>query len=106
MKERTIKFGDVSKKLLNNSAFWKVYLPIYRADYSIISKFVFDNLTKNIDVPATVFYSETDTPYLVMKGWNKFYKDIEFISYKGSLFFKREHTLEMADDIASRLENI
>lgn len=104
VKERTIQFGDVSDELLYNATFWKVYLPIYRADYGMISRFDFEDLKENISVPTTLFYSESDTPYSVMKGWKKFYPNIEFIDYKGSHFFIREHTKEMSEVIRKRLE--
>lgn len=104
VKRRTIQFGDVSDELLYNSTFWKVYLPIYRADYGMISRFHFEDLKENVSVPTTVFYSETDTPYSVMNGWKRFYPNIEFIDYEGSHFFIKEHIEEMSEVIRNRLE--
>lgn len=106
VKERTIQFGDISEELLNNKAFWKVYLPIYRADYVMISKFDFSELKENAAIPATVFYSEEDTPYRLMRGWKRFYKKVDFIRYEGSHFFVREHMKEMANEIIKHLECI
>ena len=62
VKDRTIRFGGVPEKLLNNKAFWRMYLPLYRADYTLIGKYKFENLSLKSDIPATVFYSEEDTP--------------------------------------------
>ena len=62
VKERTIAFGGIPERLINNKSFWRMYLPLYRADYSMIGRYRFDevNLTAG-NIPAAVFYSETDT---------------------------------------------
>lgn len=67
VKQRTICFGAVPEKLINNKSFWRLYLPLYRADYSIIGKYKFEDLDLKSEVPATVFYSEIDTPLIEIK---------------------------------------
>ena len=44
VKDRTIEFGGVDSKLINNKIFWRVYLPIFRADYQMIAHYDFDSL--------------------------------------------------------------
>ena len=103
VKTRTIQFGAVPDKLIENKSFWRMYLPIYRADYSIIGKYKFENLTLKTDIPATVFYSENDTPFEEMKNWKQYFEKIDFIKYTGKHFFINEHFSEMAQEIKKRL---
>lgn len=104
VKRRTIEFGDVPERLQNNSVFWRTYLPIYRADYTAIGNYDFENLTLRTEIPATVFYSETDTPFVEMQEWEKYFVgEIEFLRFDGNHFFIREHYKEMAKVILTRL---
>lgn len=104
VKEWTIQFGAVPKILLNNSSFWRMYLPIYRADYSIIGKYRSEELKKTkSEIPTTVFYSETDTPLRNMLLWkNIFVGDCEYFQFEGTHFFITQHHEEMAYIIRSR----
>lgn len=103
VKARTIQFGAVPEKLINNKSFWRMYLPIYRADYSIIGKYKFEKLKLKSDIPATVFYSESDTPYVDMKNWDKYFEKVDFIEYTGNHFFINEHSCAIAQEIKKRL---
>mgnify|MGYP004516839825 CR=1 FL=1 len=104
VKQRTIKFGDVPERLLNNNTFWRMYLPLYRADYSIIGKYKFGSLDLRTTIPATIFYSESDTPLADMLQWKKYFVgDVDFQKYEGSHFFIREHYHEMAEVIKEKL---
>lgn len=104
VKERTIQFGDIPEKLQNNSVFWRMYLPVYRADYTAIGNYDFEALSLETEIPATVFYSESDTPLKDMKEWKKYFKgSLDFIRFDGNHFFIREHYKEMANDIITRL---
>ena len=101
VKERTIRFGGIPEKLLNNQSFWRMYLPLYRADYSLIGRYRFEDLRFRTTIPATVFYSETDTPRTDMEAWrNYFTGPCEFAEFPGSHFFIQEHHKEMAGIIA------
>lgn len=104
VKTRTIQFGGVPEKLINNNSFWRVYLPMYRSDYSIIGKYKFEALKLQCEIPVTVFYSETDTPLEEMQQWKRYFVgECEFIRYDGSHFFIKEHCKEMADVVLTRL---
>lgn len=104
VKERTLKFGAVPEKLFNNSVFWRTYLPLYRADYALIGKYQFEELNLRTDIPATIFYSETDTPLTDMKLWeNYFIGNSEYYRFDGRHFFIREHHREMAEVILERM---
>lgn len=106
VKNRTIRFGAVPEKLLNNKSFWRMYLPIYRADYGIIGNYSFEKLTLRTTIPTTVFYSETDTPRKEMELWKRYFTgDCEFFKYEGTHFFIQNHHAEMADMIKKAWEN-
>ena len=102
VKKRTIRFGAVPEKLLNNKVFWRTYLPVYRADYSIISKYEFEKLNIQSDIPATVFYSESDTPKTDMLLWEKYFS-CEFFQFSGTHFFIQEHHKEVAEIIGTKM---
>ena len=102
VKNRTIQFGAVPEKLLNNRVFWRTYLPMYRADYTIIGKYEFEKLNIVSNIPATVFYSETDTPLADMKQWERYFP-CEFYQFSGTHFFIQEHHKEMAKIISSKM---
>ena len=98
VKDRTIEFGGVHQKILNNDIFWRVYLPIFKADYKMIADYNFDKYDIKIDIPATIFYSEEDTPYREMKEWSKYFvDDCDFVKYNGSHFFIENHYMDMAN---------
>ena len=104
VKQRTIKFGAVPEILMNNRPFWRMYLPLFRADYSLIGMYHFEDLNLKTDIPATVFYSETDTPYTDMKTWKKYFiGDCDYHCYEGKHFFIQEHHRDMAAIIRKRL---
>ena len=96
-KERTVRFGGIPEKLLENKSFWRMYLPLYRADYGLIGGYRFEDLDLKTDVPVTVFYSETDTPRRDMEEWKKYFTgECEFVEFSGNHFFIQEHREEMA----------
>lgn len=104
VKDRTIKFGTVPEKLLNNNSFWRMYLPLYRADYSIIGKYIFEELNLKTDIPATLFYSESDTPRTDMELWEQYFiGECDFHEYSGSHFFIQDHHDEMAGVIRQKM---
>ena len=105
VKQRTIKFGAVPEVLLNNATFWRMYLPIYRADYSLIGNYRFEDLNLKTQIPATVFYSETDTPRNDIMMWRDYFVGkCTFHCYEGTHFFIQNHHQEMAEVIKSELE--
>jgi len=104
VKERTIRFGAIPDKLIGNQSFWRIYLPLYRADYTLIGGYRFETLDLQTDIPATVFYSETDTPRPEMEAWRRIFTgECELIPYTGNHFFIQEHQQEMAEIIRDRM---
>jgi medium-chain acyl-[acyl-carrier-protein] hydrolase len=104
VKQRTLQFGDVPERLVNSKVFWRLYLPVYRADYLIIGQYKFEKLDLSTAIPTVIFYSETDTPIQDMKKWENYFKgSVAYCSYEGNHFFIKQHHKEMAQKIKDRL---
>ncbi len=104
VRERTIRFGGVPESLLENKSFWRLYLPLYRADYTILAKYRFEDIALRCEIPAVVFYSESDTPSGEIQMWrNHFVGPCEFYRFEGNHFFITQHHAEMAQIISRRL---
>lgn len=104
VRSRTILFGGVPEQLVHNKSFWRMYLPLYKADYLMISRYDFDSLAYTTNIPVTVFYSEQDTPRTEMELWKKYFVgSCEFVEYSGTHFFINEHCREMTMLIRERL---
>lgn len=104
LKTHIIQFGAVPEKLINNHSFWRMYLPVYRADYSIIGKYRFEVLDFTSTISTTIFYSESDTPYCDMKSWKKYFiGECDFVECSGNHFFMKEHYREIAQVIKKKM---
>lgn len=101
VKERTVKFGGIPDKLLNNRIFWRTYLPLYKADYYMIARYNFDNRDFECEVPLLAFYSNEDTPLVDMLKWKRYFKgECNFVEYEGKHFFINDYYADMAVKIA------
>ncbi len=107
IKERTVSFGAVPDSLVNNETFWRIYLPLYKADYGMISKYNFDNLDLKTDIDTVIFYSDTDTPYESMKQWRKYYYGkVDYYQFDGNHFFIKEHLEEIGNIVVKKLKEV
>lgn len=105
VKERTIKFGRIPERLINNKSFWRMYLPLYRNDYSIIGKYDFNVVTLKTNIPTVIFYSPTDTKIENMLLWNKYFiGTLDFVAYEGNHFFIEQHCEDMCRIINEKLQ--
>ena len=104
VKRRTIEFGAIPERLWKNKVFWRVYLPLYRADYTVIAKYEFEKLDLKTDIPATFFYSETDTPREDMDLWKQFFiGECDYYQFEGNHFFINQHLDEITKIINEKL---
>ena len=103
VKKRVISFGNVPDRLIENKAYWRVYLPIYRADFAMIGRFDFGSLERKEEIPVTVFYSEEDVSFTRIQKWDRIYKKCDYVRYSGSHFFIIEHCEKMADVIKQKM---
>ncbi|MBQ9901025.1 MAG: thioesterase [Clostridia bacterium] len=103
-RNRTIQFGAVPEKLMENKSFWRMYLPLYRADYSLIGRYRFEEMPLRTDIPAHIFYSETDTAYEDMKLWKHIFTgECAFHRFEGNHFFIRQHYAEISQIILAAM---
>ena len=104
VKQWTIRFGGLHEKLINSRTFWRIYLPIYRADYKLITGYDFRRLDWMTDIPATGLFSPADISYTDMEKWHRvFVGECDILEYDGGHFFLRDHEREVADVIKRRL---
>lgn len=104
IRERTLRFGGVPEKLIGNSSFWRVYLPVYRHDYALIGQYDFEHICFASDIPATVFYSQADTPLPMMQDWRRIFTGAcSFVKMDGSHFFIYGNEEKMARIIQETL---
>ena len=96
IKDITVRFGGVPVQLIGNKAFWRLYTPMYRADYTLILNYRYDADVKT-DIPAVVFYSDSDTPVSGIEKWKRvFVGSCELVRFDGSHFFIEQHHSQMA----------
>lgn len=105
VKRRTISLGGVPEKLLENRTFWRVYLPLFRADYTLITNYDFDKLTLACEIPLTCLYGSQDALSEEIGKWERYFQgECEFVEFEGNHFFMTEHRQALAELIANRLE--
>lgn len=104
VKERTLRIGGIDKRLIDNKTFWRLFLPVFKIDYQMIANYDFESINFKTKIPATIFYSETDTPLKEMKLWEKYFTgQVNYHCYEGQHFFIKEHHAEMANVIMKEL---
>ena len=98
------QFGGLDARIIANKRFLDIYLPVIRKDYQLLEEYVFSGIKKKVSCKITVFYSEEDTPYAVMRGWQEYTQDeIIFLRYYGNHFFLKKQEKAVADDIRKAL---
>ena len=104
IKERTMQFGGIPEQLAQNKTFWRMYLPVYRADYTLIKNYRFEEMNLRTLISADIFYSETDTPRSEMEKWRDYFIGrCDYHPFEGNHFFLREQHLAIAQVIRNKL---
>ena len=97
-------FGGVPDKLMNNDTFWRIYMPVYEADFGMIWSYDFAQMQYTASVPATFFYASQDIADESMRLWDRFFTGTNsYHSFSGNHFFLREHEEQIAALIAEQL---
>lgn len=105
VKRRTIALGGVPETLLENRTFWRVYLPLYRADYTLITNYDFRGLTLACEIPLTGLYGSQDILSEEMGAWRRYFQgECELVEFEGNHFFITEHRQKVAELIVNRME--
>lgn len=104
VKRRTVSMGGIPEKLLENRTFWRIYLPLYRADYTLITNYDFDKMALACDIPLTGLYGKDDLTLEEMRAWRRyFHGECEFVEFPGNHFFMTEYCRELAALMEERL---
>lgn len=102
VKNITLQFGGIPQKLIDNNSFWRMYMPVYRADYRLIKQYMTYGINLKTNIPAVVFFSSTDTPLDKIQLWKQhFIGECLFYEFSGTHFFINNHHKEMAQIIDS-----
>ena len=98
------QFGGLDARIVANKRFLNIYLSVIRKDYQLLEEYVFNGVKKMVPCKITVFYSEEDTEYAIMRGWQEYTQDeVAFIQYHGNHFFLKKQEKAVADDIRKAL---
>ena len=104
VKRWTVRFGGLPEKLINSATFWRIYLPIYRADYALLMRYDYGRLDYETRIPATVLFSPADIPRENVEKWRRIFTgECRVLEFDGGHFFLREHEREAADVIKERV---
>ncbi len=99
-----VELGGVTKDLIRDSTFNKVFFPIIKKDFVLLSRYKIP-IVNRIDTSITVFYGEDDfTVEKKMQGWKQYTnKEFDVISYKGGHFFIYNNSEQLFNAICKRL---
>lgn len=97
IKKHIAEFGGIPSNLMNNDAFWRIYIPIYKADFHTIGTYNFEDRKPIVKTPVTFFYSESDTPLKKLKKWEDYFElGCDFFCYEGNHFFIKDNYKEIS----------
>lgn len=106
IKKWTISFGAIPETLAINKTFWRIYLPLYAADYRLLANYDVESLGLATNIEATIFYSENDTPTEIVKEWNDHYVgENSYYTFEGNHFFIKDNFKEIAGIIVDKINN-
>lgn len=99
-----VGLGGIPKDVINDSSFNKVFFPIIKKDFVLLSRYKVSQV-KKVDTNITVLYGEDDIFVKDnMQGWNQYTnKNFDVISYKGGHFFIDDNSTQIFMDICKRL---
>lgn len=104
IKKRTIALGGVPEKLQENPVYWRVHLPLYRADYGLISNYPFEELALDCRVPLTGLYGTEDLPGADMEAWRRYFRgECFFRAFPGGHFFMTMYQRDVAELVEAQL---
>lgn len=104
IKRMVIGLGGLPKMLLDNAAFWRLYLPIYQADFKCLMEYGFENLGLRTHIPASVFFSRDETTETAMSSWNRYFNgEMALHGFEGGHFFINDRSAEICSIIQREL---
>lgn len=103
--EEIRKLGGFDERLLQNDRFLQIYMKPIREDYRVLGQFRYSETDRKLPCDTTVLYSEQDTPFSTVKGWNRLVDGkVDYYALGGNHFFIKQSYSEMADIINAKLQ--
>lgn len=100
------QFGGLDARIIENKRFLDIYLSIIRKDYQILEEYKYDGKKEKVSCGITVFYSEEDTAYAIMRGWENYTSQkIIYKKYNGNHFFLKKQEKLIANDMKKTKES-
>lgn len=96
-----IGYNLMPRDMIENSAFRSYFLPIYRSDLSMFSKYRYDD-RKKLDCPALIMNGTEDImlKHENIEEWkNCFLKNVQMLYYSGEHYFVNDHKQEVMEKI-------
>ncbi len=105
--EKVVALGGIDERILNNKRFLDIYIrPVY-ADYKLLHDYIYQEEKGKIQSDVTVFYCESDTPFIRVKDWGDFTRgEVDFFELGDNHFFIQQHAREMAKIISKKCKSI
>lgn len=98
--EKIIDLGGVNQQILGNRRFLDIYMKPLRADYKIWGQYRYSANNKLLTEDITMFYSEKDTPFKSVEGWQNLTSGkVVFYEFGDNHFFINSYYKEMAEII-------
>ncbi|MED1267240.1 thioesterase domain-containing protein [Bacillus mycoides] len=107
-KREVIAMGGTPSGVLQSEELMGIFLPILRADFKIVEKYIHDNNMQACDIDFLIFNGENDefTTYNQVIKWEQYTsKTCTFHSFKGNHFFLNENIEEIANRIIRKLDS-
>lgn len=103
-RESLVKYGGITKDVLDNDKLMDFFEPILRADFEVVERYVYKERPK-LKIPITGFFgTDEDISTEEINLWNKETdKPFEIFEYPGNHFFIFEHSSEISSVLAKRI---
>ena len=103
--ERVKRYGGRDSRLRQDARFAAMFRERMRADFRLLQEYAFSGEYRSFPSRAVVLYCEEDTPFEIVRGWQRFSeKEVRFFLLGSSHFFFRTHAEEFCGIIMKELE--
>lgn len=102
--EHVKKYGGLDERLLQDARFASIFVSRMKQDFRLLKDYRFNGSYHEISSDVVMLYCENDTPYEVIKGWQRFSKkEIRFHQMGQSHFFFKTDTEEFCEVLLAEM---
>lgn len=102
--EHIKKYGGLDERLLQDARFASIFISRMKMDFKLLKDYRFSRNYQKISSDVVMLYCEKDTPYEVIKGWQRFSeKEIRFYQMGQSHFFFKTDTEEFCEVLMAEM---